>query len=147
MLANQIMGRGVYTGQIIRKGIIIDEFEYSNLVVNQGLNYLLGSALAGGSQITTWYIGLFSGNYTVLSTDTASSIASNSTEVTAYAAEQQHDPFRREHVQLELAGVLHLQRLGHSLRRVPSLHGDDQRHGRHALLGRAVRRLQGSCLG
>jgi hypothetical protein len=86
MLANQIMGRGVYTGQIIRKGIIIDEFEYSNLVVNQGLNYLLGSALAGGSQITTWYIGLFSGNYTVLSTDTASSIASNSTEVTAYAA-------------------------------------------------------------
>lgn len=85
-LAGQLLGAGRYIGQIVRNGIIIDEFDCKNLVVNQGLNYGLGAMLAGGSQITTWYIGLFSGNYTVLSTDTASSIAANSTEVSAYTA-------------------------------------------------------------
>jgi hypothetical protein len=82
----KIQGKGRYIGRIIRKGIIIDEFDVENLVVNQGLNYLLGAALAGGSVITTWYIGLFSGNYTVLATDTASGIAAAATEVTAYTA-------------------------------------------------------------
>jgi hypothetical protein len=84
--AVEIKAKGRYIGQIIRKGIIIDEFDVENLVVNQGLNYLLGSSLAGGSQITAWYIGLFSGNYTVLATDTAASIATNSTEVSGYTA-------------------------------------------------------------
>lgn len=82
----KILGAGKYRGQIIRKGIIIDEFDVDNLVVNQGLNYILGAGLAGGSVITTWYLGLFSGNYTVLATDTAATIAANSTEVTAYTA-------------------------------------------------------------
>lgn len=83
---NEIKGKGVYTGRIIRNGEVIDEFEYENLVVNQGLNYLLGAALGAQSVITSWYIGLFSGNYTVLASDTASSIAANATEVTAYTA-------------------------------------------------------------
>lgn len=85
-MAAQVRGVGRYVGRIIRDGEVIDEFDCKNLVVNQGLNYLLGAALAGGSQITTWYIGLFSGNYTVLAADTASVIAANATEVTAYAA-------------------------------------------------------------
>jgi hypothetical protein len=84
-LANQVLGTGHYRGEIVRDGKVIDEFEFKNLVVNQGLNYLLGAGLAGGAQITTWYIGLFSGNYTVLAADTASVIATNSTEVTAYS--------------------------------------------------------------
>lgn len=83
---DEIKGKGRYVGQIIRNGIIIDEFECENLVVNQGLNYALGAALGNQSVITTWYIGLFSGNYTVLATDTASGIAAAATEVTAYAA-------------------------------------------------------------
>ena len=86
LIPSNILGKGRYIGQIIRDGKIIDEFDIENLVVNQGLNYMLGATLAGGSQITTWYIGLFSGNYTVLATDTASVIASNSTEATAYTA-------------------------------------------------------------
>lgn len=81
-----ILGRGAYSGRIIRDGKVIDEFECKNLVVNQGLNYLLGAALGNQSVITSWYIGLFSGNYTVVSSDTAAGIAANSTEVTAYAA-------------------------------------------------------------
>ena len=85
-LVAQLRGEGRYTGRIIRDGKVIDEFDAKNLVVAQGLNYMLGAALAGGSVITTWYIGLFSGNYTVLDADVASGIASNATEVTAYAA-------------------------------------------------------------
>lgn len=82
----KVIGKGRYVGKIIRKGVVIDEFDCANLVVNQGLNYLLGAALGGQSVITSWYIGLFSGNYTVLASDTASSIAGNATEVTAYTA-------------------------------------------------------------
>jgi hypothetical protein len=82
----ELLFAGRYKGQIIRNGVIIDEFDVKNLAVAQGLNYMLGASLAAGSQITTWYIGLFSGNYTVLDTDTASVIATNATEVTAYTA-------------------------------------------------------------
>lgn len=85
-MVNQIVGLGKYTGKIIRDGWVIDEFECSNLVVNQGLNYMLGAALGGLGQTTAWYLGLFSGNYTVLATDTASTISTNATEVTAYTA-------------------------------------------------------------
>lgn len=81
-----IVGKGAYTGRIIRRGEVIDEFECKNIVVNQGLNYMLNAALGNGAVITTWYVGLFSGNYTVLASDTASNIASASTEVSAYAA-------------------------------------------------------------
>ena len=83
---HNILGAGRYTGKIIRAGETVDEFDVKNLVVNQGLNYLLGAALGAQTVITAWYIGLFSGNYTVLSTDTAATIATSSTEVTAYTA-------------------------------------------------------------
>ena len=84
--SNQLLGLGKYVGRIIRAGEVIDEFECKNLVVNQGLNYLLGAALGGQSVITTWYLGLFTGNYTVVATDTAATIAANATEATAYTA-------------------------------------------------------------
>ena len=84
--AGRVLGVGRYTGKIIRCGEVIDEFTCKNLVVNQGLNYLLGAALGGQSAIASWYIGLFSGNYTVLASDTASSIATNATEVSGYSA-------------------------------------------------------------
>ena len=82
----RLLGVGTYTGKIIRRGEVIDEFTCKNLVVNQGLNYLLGAALGGQSAIASWYIGLFSGNYTVVASDTASSIAANASEVSGYSA-------------------------------------------------------------
>ena len=40
----------------------------------------------GVSQITNWYLGLFSGNYTPVATDTAATISANSTEFTGYTS-------------------------------------------------------------
>ena len=52
-----------------------------NLVVNEGLNYLLDVGLSNGTQKSNWYIGINKANYTFLATDTAANIATNSTEI------------------------------------------------------------------
>ena len=54
-----------------------------NIVVNAGLNYLLDAGLSGGTQITTWYLGLLSATPTVAAGDTMASHA-GWTEVVAY---------------------------------------------------------------
>jgi hypothetical protein len=46
--------------------------DFENIVVNEGLNHLLDSSLAGQSQITSWYVGL-KGNGTPAATDTMAS--------------------------------------------------------------------------
>lgn len=83
--AAKIIGHGKYDGTIIRDGKIIEEWSSDNIVVNEGLNYVLSGGLAGGSQLTTWYLGIFSGNYTPVSTDAASTIAVSATEFTGYS--------------------------------------------------------------
>lgn len=75
---------GVFNIQQIRDGVLIDEWEEKNIVVNEGLNHMLNATLNGAAQVTTWFIGLFEGNYTPLATDTAANITVNSTESTAY---------------------------------------------------------------
>lgn len=54
-----------------------------NLVTNAGLDYLLDAGLSGGSQITSWYVGLTDGTPTAAAGDTMSSHG-GWTEVTAY---------------------------------------------------------------
>lgn len=83
-IKEQIIGRGTYFGSIRRNGEIIDEFEYDNTVVNQGLNDNLNCYLGAGSQTTSWFMGIFQGNYTPVPTDTAATIAGNSTECSSY---------------------------------------------------------------
>lgn len=78
-----IMG-GKFIGQIIRNGKVIDEFEDHNLVVNEGLNAMLETNFRGGTQITSWFLGIFEGNYTPVGTVTAATIVAASTECTAY---------------------------------------------------------------
>lgn len=60
--------------------------EESNLVVNTGLQYMAGSALAGATQVTTWYVGLYGSgaSNTPAASDTAASHA-GWTEVTPYS--------------------------------------------------------------
>lgn len=55
---------GYFTYEHIRDGKVIDTWKEKNIVVNQGLNYILEAALSGGTVNTTHYVGLFSNNYT-----------------------------------------------------------------------------------
>lgn len=79
-----LIAHGIWQGQHIRNGEVIDQWEDHNLVVNEGLDALLNIMFHGSTQITTWYIGVFEGNYTPVSTVTAATITSASTESTAY---------------------------------------------------------------
>ncbi len=80
-----LMG-GSFHAELIRDGETIDAFDFDNIVVNEGLNSALNVVFNGVSPITSWYIGLFQGNYTPVSSDTAAVISANSTECSAYAA-------------------------------------------------------------
>ena len=80
-----LMG-GSFHAELIRDGKSIDEFDFDNIVVNEGLNTVLNVVFKGASQITSWFIGLFSGNYTPISTDTAATFSVSSTEFSGYAA-------------------------------------------------------------
>ena len=77
---------GKYIGQIIRQGVVIDEFDIDNIVVDQGLDYALNAAFGLTSALPSWYIGLFEGNYTPAASVTAATITGLSTECTAYAS-------------------------------------------------------------
>lgn len=84
MPEHKLIVGGSWLGQIIRDGKIIDEWEDHNIVVNEGLNSLLGVYFNAATQITQWYCGVFEANYTPVATVTAATIASASTECTAY---------------------------------------------------------------
>lgn len=82
--ANQLVVGGRFHVDHMRGGKKIDEIEFPNLVVNEGLNHILNTVLHGGAQTATWYIGLFKGNYTPIATVTAATITAASTECTEY---------------------------------------------------------------
>lgn len=75
---------GVFSGQIIRQGEVIDEFECPNLVVDEGLNHMLDVTFAGATQVNPWYLGLFEGNYTPVASLTAATIVAAATESISY---------------------------------------------------------------
>lgn len=75
----------------VRNGEVIDRFETPNLVVNEGLDHVLNTVFHSGTQVGTWYLGLFEGNYTPIATATAANIASASTESTAYDEAQRQE--------------------------------------------------------
>ena len=81
-----LIGKGRYTGKILRKGMVIEEWEDDNLIVNQGLDNILAVMFTGASQSASWYLAPYTGNYTPVATDTAASIVNNATECTAYTA-------------------------------------------------------------
>lgn len=86
MPESNILAMGQYECQIIRDGKVIDEWTDKNLVVNEGLNKLLNVMFNGDTAVGTWYCGIFEGNYTPTSSVTAATIASASTESTAYTS-------------------------------------------------------------
>lgn len=65
-------------------GTLIDSEVVHNLVPMEGINHFLNTTLKGGGQNATWYVGLYEGNYTPSSTDTAVAFPAAATETTAY---------------------------------------------------------------
>lgn len=57
-----------------------------NLVVDQGLDYIIASAIGEASVISSWYIAPFSGDVTVLDSWTAANFTANATEFTNYSS-------------------------------------------------------------
>lgn len=90
---------GIYKVEHVRDGEVIDSWFERNLVVTEGLNSLLDVNFHGSAQLATWYIGLFSGNYTPQATDTGATIAGNSTELTT----QYDEALRQEFVEVAAA--------------------------------------------
>lgn len=66
---------GYFTVEHVRNGEVIDKEVSKNIVVDQGLNYILDAALSNGTAITTLYLGIFKNNYTPIAGDTASTFA------------------------------------------------------------------------
>jgi len=64
-----------------------------NLIVNEGLDYVLKVAVGETAGISNWYLAPFAGNVTVLATWTAANFTSSATEWTDYdeAARQAWD--------------------------------------------------------
>lgn len=96
LVPDNAVGIGTYVGTIIRGGYfddggvwhrgseIVDHFVDTNIVVDQGLTSMLDVYLGAATQLSSWYVALFEGNYTPVSSVTAATIASASTECTAY---------------------------------------------------------------
>lgn len=55
-----------------------------NLIVNEGLDYIVGVSTGAVAQISNWFVAVFSGDVTVQATWTAANFATNSTEFTQY---------------------------------------------------------------
>lgn len=62
---------GYFTIEHVRDGEVIHSEVQHNIVTNEGLNHILNTVFNGGTQVTTWYVGLFKNNYTPVATDVA----------------------------------------------------------------------------
>ena len=68
---SDIKSGGFFTFEHYRDGVLIDKWDTKNIVVDQGINYILDSALSGGTPITSYFLGIFKNNYTPVAADTA----------------------------------------------------------------------------
>jgi hypothetical protein len=82
-LSNFRPGGRFYT-QIVKNGVEGPWEVDNNMVVDQGIMHFLGATLDQVTQNSAFYIALFGGNVTVVSTWTAANFTSNSTEFTNY---------------------------------------------------------------
>lgn len=68
--------RGRWDVRCVRPdGSVAWEDRIENMVVNEGLNYVLSAALAAGTPITAWYIGITNASPTPAAADTMASHA------------------------------------------------------------------------
>lgn len=81
--------QGNYHFEHFRNGVMLDAWDDTNLIPVEGLNSVLGVSVHSDAQITAWYMGLGSGNYTVDASDTGANIVARVTEITAYTGNRQ----------------------------------------------------------
>lgn len=81
----QVKAGFTYLVEVVRDGRVIDSETVHNLMPAEGLNHVLGVTFKGESQVTSWFVGLFEGNYTPVAGDTAASFPGSATECTAYS--------------------------------------------------------------
>lgn len=74
----------VYLIEVVRKGQVISQEIVHNLMPTEGLNHMIGVTLKGQAQISSWYMGLFEGNYTPQASDAAATLPAAAVECTAY---------------------------------------------------------------
>jgi hypothetical protein len=67
-------------------GTVTDSEVVTNLMPTAGINHTLGVLLKGEAQVSTWYIGLYEGNYTPTSSDVMATFPVAATETVAYTA-------------------------------------------------------------
>lgn len=82
-ISNFRPGGRFYT-QVVRNGVEGPWEADDNMVVDQGIMHFLNATLDQAAQNAAYYIALFSGNVTVVSTWTAANFTANSTEFTNY---------------------------------------------------------------
>lgn len=63
----------VWTVEHIRDGKVISTEKVRNTVMNEGINHILNSVFRSATQITTWYVAIFSSASTPSKTDTYAS--------------------------------------------------------------------------
>lgn len=78
----KILAAGVFEHNLNHGPWAVDR----NLLVTEGLNYLLDSALRAQTQLSAWYVAPFAANVTPVAGLTAATFASTQTEFTNYTA-------------------------------------------------------------
>lgn len=73
-----------YTIEVIRGGAVVDSETVHNLMPEEGRNHAVSVITKGATQVPTWYIGLFEGNYVPVDADKAATFPTVATECTAY---------------------------------------------------------------
>jgi hypothetical protein len=85
-LHERLQLRAIWHTQHLRKGRIIWEERDTNLIVDQGLAYMIGAALDSGTpKISNFFVGIYKANRAPLSTDTGTSYPGDANEATEYS--------------------------------------------------------------
>lgn len=81
-----LKGGFTYLVEVIdRHGNVVDAEFVKNLMPAEGISHVLNTILKGGAQNTSWFIGLYEGNYNPVGSETAATFPTAATECAAYS--------------------------------------------------------------
>lgn len=75
-----------YSVDHMRGGILLTRETTHNIMPVEALDYILEAGLSSGEQKSTWYVGLYDGNYSPMADITAASMPSTAKENTKYSS-------------------------------------------------------------